>query len=377
MKVYGRGAVSDFLDDWIVYRNLVPVDPRVRPLEAVREALGLPPGRIPRKSERDYARVMVHLLREAQALDAPGQTLERLVYIGDTRLNDGTAFENLCEAGGWAGLAFIGSETADPPASQIVPRSDRRCMFLANRWGALYDFDRFRHTEGFHMDAGTAVVIDLDKTALGARGRNAGVIDRARVAAVKQTVSGLLGEAFNETGFQTAYDRLNQVEYHPFTGDNQDYLAYISLILGSGLFDLEDVIDDVQAGRLINFRGFIHRADARIEELPPALAAIHREILVNVQAGDPTPFKAFRRCEYVATVSRMGHLADNVAVDEILTQEIAITKEVWALATNWRAEGALLFGLSDKPDEASIPTEQQAGEGYLPIHRTPTHIVGE
>ncbi len=377
MNVYGRGAVSDFLEDQIVYRNLVPVDSRLPGVETLRDALGLPPGQIPRKSEPDYARVMVRLLQAARALDTPGQVIERLVFIGDTRLNDGTAFENLCEAGGWAGLAFIGSETADPPATRTLPLADRRCIFLANRWGALYDFDRFRHIEGFHMDPHTAVVVDLDKTALGARGRNAMVIDQARVAAVRQTVAGLLGPVFNETGFQAAYDRLNQVEFHAFTGDNQDYLAYISLILGSGLFDLEDVIAEVQAGRLTGFQAFIQRADARVDELPPALAAIHREILANVRAGDPTPFKAFRRREYLATVSRMGQLPDSASVGDILAQEIALTREVWHLAQNWREEGALLFGLSDKPDEASLPTGPQAGEGYLPIHRTPTHIVGE
>jgi hypothetical protein len=377
MNVYGRGAVSDFLGEMVVYRNLVPVDPRVPPLAAICEKLGIPSGRIPRKSELDYARVIVHMLEAARALDAPGQTLERLVYIGDTRLNDGTAFENLCAAGEWAGLAFIGSETADPPASEVLPRSERRCIFLANRWGALYDFDRFRHNEGFFMDARTAVVVDLDKTALGARGRNAQVIDQARVTAVKETVAGLLGAGFNEAGFQGAYDRLNQVEFHPFTGDNQDYLAYISLILGSGLFDLDDVIADVHAGLLSHFQGFIQQVDSQVDDLSPALSTIHREILANVQAGDPTPFKAFRRREYLATVSRMGHLPDDASVDDILSQEIAITKEVWTLAQNWQEEGALLLGLSDKPDEASLPTEQLAGEGHLPIHQTLTHIIGE
>jgi hypothetical protein len=36
----------------------------------------------------------------------------------------------------------------------------------------------------------------------------------------------------------------------------------------------------------------------------------------------------------------------------------------------------LLFCLSDKPDEASIPTPELALQGYAPIHRTPTHGVG-
>ena len=42
-----------------------------------------------------------------------------------------------------------------------------------------------------------------------------------------------------------------------------------------------------------------------------------------------------------------------------------------------RRAGALLFGLSDKPDEASLPTPELEQQGHLPLHRNVTHIVGE
>ena len=45
-------------------------------------------------------------------------------------------------------------------------------------------------------------------------------------------------------------------------------------------------------------------------------------------------------------------------------------------ALRWREAGALLFALSDKPDEASVPTGELAAEGLLPIHRVETHAVG-
>ena len=35
------------------------------------------------------------------------------------------------------------------------------------------------------------------------------------------------------------------------------------------------------------------------------------------------------------------------------------------------------FGLSDKPDEASVPSPALAGRGYVPIHQAQTHVVGE
>lgn len=377
MKVYDRSAVSEYLGDRIVYRNLAPLDPRLPSLADVAGELGLTAGIIPRKSEVDYARVVVRLLNAALDLDFPGRRLERLIFVGDTRMNDSTAFANLCQAGGWPGLAFIGSETGEPRRVDIAAMTGGRPLYLANRWAALPDFDRHCTAQGLPVDEAAAVVIDLDKTALGARGRNAHVIDDARVRAVHTTVAGLLGHAFDQDAFQVAYDQLKQPEFHPFTADNQDYLAYICLVLGSGMIDTSVLIADVRRKKVISFRQFIDIVEARLDELPGGLAEIHAEIYAYVQAGDPTPFKAFRRNEYLETVGRMGYLADDTPVETLLKEEILLTQEVRQMGLEWRQRGALLFGLSDKPDEASIPTPEQAEQGFLPIHRTLTHVVGE
>lgn len=375
MKIYGRTSVHEFLGDLVVYRNLAPADPRLPPLAEVRGHVGLPEGVIPRKSQPEYARVMVYLLRQARKLDTPGAPIERLVYVGDTRMNDGTAFANLCRAGDWPGLAFIGSEKGDPAQVEVVEQEEGT-LYLANRWAALPDFDRFCRERGFPLDERTAVIVDLDKTALGARGRNDHVIDRARVEAVRRTVGDLLGEGFDPDGFQTAYDRLNQVEFHPFTADNQDYLAYVCLILGSGLYQLEPLVAEVHAGRMTTFDQFIAEVNDRAEELPADLRHIHSSVYTLAQQGDPTPFKAFRYNEFQTTVGRMGHLDNDASVAELLQEEIVITQEVRETALKWRAQGALLFGLSDKPDEASVPTGELATVGYLAIHQVETHAVG-
>jgi hypothetical protein len=253
---------------------------------------------------------------------------------------------------------------------------DLGTLFLANRWSALAEFDRFCRDRGHIVDEHTAVIVDLDKTALGARGRNDRVIDQARVAAVRQTVGELLGEGFDAASFQAAYDRLNQPEYHAFTSDNQDYLAYVCLILGSGLYELELLVKEVQSGHLKSFRQFIDAVEEQASELPVELRQIHGDIYVCVEQGDPTPFKAFRYNEYAATVGRMGHLPDGTPVADLLTTEIVITQEVREVALAWRDRGALLFGLSDKPDEASVPSAELAGQGWLPIHRVRTHAIG-
>lgn len=376
MKSHGRSSIHEFLGDFIVYRNLIPMDPRLPPLSELRPMVGLPEGAVPRKSAAEYAQVIVHQLRQARALERTGVSIEWLVYVGDTRLNDGTAFANLCRAGGWSGLAFIGSEQEAPPQVEIVDQEEGR-LFLANRWSSLFDFDQFCQDQGLPVDERAAVIVDLDKTALGARGRNDRVIDRARVEAVRQTVSDLLGRGFDPESFQRSYDRLNQPEFHPFTSDNQDYLAYICLILGSGLYNLEPLVDGVRAGEQAGFGEFIAEVNRRSSELPADLRRIHEGIYERVQQRDPTPFKAFRYNEFRTTVGRMGHLADGLAVSELLAREIVITQEVREVALSWRERGALLFGLSDKPDEASVPTAELAADGYLPIHHVETHAVGE
>jgi hypothetical protein len=220
------------------------------------------------------------------------------------------------------------------------------------------------------------VIIDLDKTALGARGRNAHVIDQARVLAVRRTVADLLGAAFDPKAFETAYDLLNQPEFHPFTADNQDYLAYICLILGGGLYELEEVVADVRGGNLHSFGTFITQVDGRRTELAPDLRAMHDDIYAYVRTGDPTPFKAFRYNEFLTTVASMGNKREPVTAEELLAEEIVITQEVRTQALAWKDRGALLFGLSDKPDEASLPSAELSEQGYLAIHRTETHAVG-
>ena len=60
-----------------------------------------------------------------------------------------------------------------------------------------------------------------------------------------------------------------------------------------------------------------------------------------------------------------------------MSEEIVITQEVLSAGKSWIDRGALIFSLSDKPDEASIPTEELKSQGLKPIHQTETHVVGE
>ena len=107
--------------------------------------------------------------------------------------------------------------------------------------------------QGFGLDEQTVLVIDMDKTSVGARGRNDKVVDEARLEGVRLTVQGLLGNEFNEDAFRAVYHELNRPVYHAFTADNQDYLAYICLMLGASLFEFPVFVQDIQNGKMQRF----------------------------------------------------------------------------------------------------------------------------
>jgi len=371
-QAFGTACLSEYLGDNVVYRNLVPADKRLPALSDLWEDLGLGET-IPRKAELDYGRVVAEMLRRARALSCPGVEIAELVYIGDTQLNDGTAFHNILTAGGWAGWCFIGRDTPRQPPETTIENA----LYVTNRWSALPAFLAFLEEQDFVLDERTALVIDIDKTAIGARGRNDQAINAARIEGVQRTVAGLLGPQFDLAAFRAAYDELNQSPYYGLTADNQDYLAYICLMLGAGLYDLDTVVGAVESGEMAGFADFIGAVQARRDELGPSgLTVIHDDVWTCVQQGDPTPFKAFRYNEYLTTAARFGG-GEDVAAGDVLQETIVITQEVRQAALALRDAGVLIFGLSDKPDEASVPSETQVKEGMCALHQLETLAVGE
>ena len=181
--------MREFFGDFVIYRNLVPADRRLAAGNELSLELGLTGGPPPRKAENEYGLIVAEMLRQARKLDFPKTMVKRLVYIGDTHMNDGTAFRNICLAGSWPGWAFIGQEDMSMPRHVVYDEP----FVLANRWSALSEFLSFLDEKGFVRDEETVVVIDVDKTAIGAKGRNDGVIDDVRVESAKRTVADVLG----------------------------------------------------------------------------------------------------------------------------------------------------------------------------------------
>jgi hypothetical protein len=361
--MFERGTIHDILSDLLVYRNLEPADERLWTPQSWGGKRG-----IPRKTEPAYAQAILRILSQAQALRSD-KRLERLVYIGDTAMNDGQAIRNL---GRYLPIyGFIGHERVGE--SKRIETEDG--VMLANHWEALLDFIHFLRGEDFAFDEATAALIDLDKTAFGARGRNSRAIDAARVEAVRRTVEEVLGGDFDEGKFRAIYDELNQSQYHPFTADNQDYLAYICLMVSGGVYAFPQLLADLEAERLFTFAQFIEACTER--SISEELAPVHREVYTDFRRGDPTPFKSFRYREYEETVRRMDRLPDEAGEERVLAEEIVITREVADVCRFLREKGVLLFGLTDKPDESSIPRPELAQKGYLPLHRVTMKILGD
>ncbi len=366
-----KATLADFIGDTLTYRNMEPMQPNMQSLHTAWREIGLDHYYVPRKTQPEYATVLVYYLRQAQALRGVSKPLERLLFIGDTFVLDGSAARNVGKH--LPLLGFIGAERAQQPA-QVEIQGD---LMVANRWAALEDFLQWVRRSGVPFDERTALLVDLDKTFIGARGRNDKPIDEARVQAVYNTMYAALGDNLDRKAFRSFYDALNPPQYHAFTADNQDYLAYVCLMVMGSVCPAEELWQDLQGGTLTSFTQFVERCDARQARMSDALREAHAEVRRGLEAEDPTPFKAFRRREYLETIARMDALPDDTAETDLLTREILITAEVADTVEYLRGQGVLVFGISDKPDEASIPTPEQASQGRRPLHRTTMKLYGQ
>jgi hypothetical protein len=375
MKNFGRARLADYFGDWVIYRNLEPLDKRLPGLKSAGYKMGMSGDQIPRKLDQEYAKAALWFAHEAQRIRKVSAPLRELLFVGDTLLNDGQAYQNLLKLSGWTGACFIGNEK--PAQSAEVEINEQDSLYSANRWNSLGSWAEWVLRNGLHVDEQTIVIVDIDKTALGAKGRNDQVIDRARLQGIYRTMDAVLGADFNRRAFEEQYNELNRARYHYLTEDNQDYLAYICLVLNTGLIKYDEVLQEMQKKSLENFEQFVRWVGYRMHSTPvgEAFRQVHEAVGNSVRMGDPTPFKRFRREEFISTVEHMGNLPDDTPVDELLKEEITLTQEICELSQWLAARGCLILCLSDKPDEASCPTPQMGGK-YAPLHKTETHCVG-
>ncbi|NOZ72563.1 MAG: hypothetical protein GXP38_11750 [Chloroflexi bacterium] len=366
-------SLSEITGDFVVYRNLEPFHADVPGIGEAWQEMGLDSPQIVRKRDPQYPQVVTWLLQRFHQIHAPHAPLTELILIGDTLSNDGGAYRRLAEFTGWQGGAFIGREELTAEAVGEWQGG----IFVASRWQLVADWLGALLEQGLALDERTIVIVDVDKTALGARGRNHRVIDETRLEAMRATVTRALGEKVDISSFTEIYHELNQAAYHDLTGDNQDYLAYISVMSGAGVVPITTLRRRHEEGKLNSFKQFIALIEAQTEQLSPALHELHQAVFTAYQKHDPTPFKEFRRNEYLRTVAHMGSLPEDATQEQRQAQEICLTQEVWDACQWLKLRGALIMALSDKPDEACAPSEELAAQGFVPIHHTPTHLLGE
>ncbi len=98
---HGRAALADLFDDWVVYRNLEPLDKRVPGFKTASYAMGISDDHIPRKQEIEYAKAATWIIEKAQSVRGRKQPTSELLFLGDTLFNDGQAFKNMATVSGW------------------------------------------------------------------------------------------------------------------------------------------------------------------------------------------------------------------------------------------------------------------------------------
>ncbi|MEF3273513.1 MAG: hypothetical protein K6356_03800 [Chloroflexus sp.] len=344
-------TIADLTADRVIYRDLQPCDPALPGIATLRTVLGLPANVTPRKRDMAYARVILALARAAQAM-RNGPALTTVVVIGDTE-NDRLLTIHLQHLGEVATYGFIGVDRPVAPAT--LEWSDT--VATATRWALAQQWAAELTARGVNW-AQTAVLIDIDKTLLGPRGRSDGAIDDARAEAAMIVATELLGDRFDRSLFRRNYTELCRREWHTITLDNQDYTVALALFATIEVFDLPALEVQLAAGLAPTLLELLIAA----QQVPTELEALRRQLIERIEAGDPTPFTQFRRAELVTTAARMN--------DGRLT----LSSELFALGRTLQAQGALLLAASDKPAESALPSPEQAAAGLLPLHRTPARL---
>lgn len=346
-----QATIHDLTGDLVVYRDLEPCDPSLPRLDALRESLGLPAGPPPRKRDAAYAQIALGLAWAAQVARG-GEPFRTLAVLGDTE-NDRLFAGHLRTVSPLPCFAFIGEDR--PVAAEAMTWHGDTAG--ATRWHLVRPWAAEVKRRGGDWSH-TAIFIDIDKTLLGPRGRSDGAIDDARAEGALAISSAMLGPNLDVPAFRRIYADLCHKAWHGFTLDNQDYVVATSLLLATGAADLELLRAAVEAGDA-SFPAFLAATAATAR---PELAALHAELRERVAAGDPTPFKAFRRAELLATLERM---ADG---------RLTICGDLFELCRGLAERGALLIAASDKPAESAVPAPEQAAAGVLPLHRTPARV---
>lgn len=356
-------SVADLFGEQIMLRD---IDPRSRSLEGIdvfRGELGWDKIYVPRKNEPQYAQALIRIIE-----DAGDGGPERIVYVGDTLLNDGTAIKALQEVGPaervWGFLC--GATQSAPPRDFMLDR-----IYFGRDWGSLRSFVTQIEADGLIFDEGTWALFDLDQTVYAAKGEADESLLRARWDAVRDYLAAIVpAYKFDPERAEKLYREFDRDSYHPVTRDNMDYVVLLVLAVASGLADASEIRDYAGASRPsiaalaeeLQRRASIRLGHEDVGAVLDEIKAVH----YNTLAGDQTPCKEFRRYECLAMAVRMrGENGDG------REGQILLNREVVALIDRIRTTEARLFAVSDRPPEAAVVEPDQDGDASVDLMTVP------
>ncbi len=329
--MYKIEKLNSIFENYMVFRELNPVRKNLPQFEEIKRELHFE--RLPRKKDALYAEALGYIFKSIR-------DFKKVFYIGDTLLSDGAVIKNFAKSGLFYSFGIITREEGE---EQIELREN----FVFNtRWADLRKAIELAESKSFAIDSSTVFVIDIDKTAIGARGRNDSAIDKARTDAIFQ-LAGEIFERFDKDGFFSVYDKLNKKDYFYITSDNQDFVSILSMLIYGGAINFEE---------LKAMSGIEEALCFAISRAKGALRKVAETVYKNVLSGNPTTFPSFRKAEFRKTIERMNFLPQNAPVSALLEEEILITGEVFSAAVYAKERGALVFGVSDKPALSTMPS---------------------
>ncbi len=295
-----KGKISDLIGENIFFRELKPLNPDLVPIEVVLYRLNL--DRIPRKRDPEYPHVISCYLNLLGDFD-------RILFFGDTLLNDKNFALGLSNLGEYDVVAVITRESGE----KLELRQEGNILF-SNRWSFIRELPEYLAKMDFYIDEKTAVIVDIDKTLIGARGRNDCAIDLARAHSVyKLLEKAEITMDFHD--FFELYERVNSPDLFDLTQDNQDIVAFITIALSSG--SVKEIISIEEAAKEL------------IKTKNPFLSYVGKEVLTNLEKKSPTLFPTFREMEYFTTIEFMDRFDDRTPIEKLLKEEILITGEIF------------------------------------------------
>jgi hypothetical protein len=336
--MYKRAKLNEIFNDYIVFRELNPIKKDLPGFKEIQKELNL--NVLPRKNTFEFALVLSYILDKISRF-------KRVYYLGDTEGNDGNIIKNLASLNKYDVLGIITDNTL-----KIDNCGKNPPIILNTKWENLQGIVE----KEFNFSEDSVLIIDIDKTLIGARGRNEKAIDKARTDAIFEMLKGI-NPQYRKSNFLNIYNKINTKNFMTFTGDNQDIVAITSIVIYLGEISFDEFEKGLKERKIINPTNFLMgllKKGLKNKNLEATVSGIVNLLLKN----NPTPFVEFRKKEFKATIDRMDFLSDHEDIDNLLNEEILITKEVFEVGKLAQLNSAYIFGLSDKPELATLPSKE-------------------